>query len=204
MKIKSPAHYLVGSIAFVLFALVAWAAGPKTVVIYRFHGSPDGRSPGGQLIADGAGNLYGTTMFGGIKDNGVVFELSPPSGKGHAWTETVLHRFVGGSDGLAPAPGLVFDASGNLYGTAFGGGHCSSYCGVVFRLAPPRIPGRAWTETVLYAFGGPRSADGGGPTGSLVFDDAGNLYGTTELGGRAVCTNFPGACGVVFQLSPPG
>jgi len=203
LRLLAAKESLVVFTVILLVAVCAWATGPKTVLIYRFTGSPDGRSPGGQLISDAAGNLYGTTTFGGINDNGIVYELSSPPTKRGKWTETVLYRFKGGTDGLAPTPGLVFDAAGNLYGTTFGGGHCSSYCGVVFRLAPPHIPGRAWTETVLYAFGGPNSGDGGGPTGSLVFDNAGNLYGTTELGGRAVCTNFPGPCGVVFKLSPP-
>ena len=190
--------------AFILWGTIgAWASGSRAVVLYKFTGNPDGRFPGGQLIADHAGNLYGTTHYGGSSDNGAVFELSPPTVKGGKWTETVLYPFVGGSDGLDPNPGLVFDKSGDLYGTTFGGGNCPSYCGVIFRLAPPHTPGGNWTETVLHAFGGPNSTDGGGPSGSLVFDKAGNLYGTTELGGISACTNNPGPCGVVFQLSPP-
>jgi uncharacterized repeat protein (TIGR03803 family) len=189
--------------AILLFALSAWASGSHTVVLYRFTGNPDGRSPNGQLIADNAGNLYGTTEFGGGSDNGTVFELSPPTTKGGKWTETVLHSFTGGSDGSAPNAGLVFDQHGNLYGTTFGGGNCHYDCGVVFRLSASHNSGGAWTETVLHAFGGALSRDGGNPTGSLVFDKAGNLYGTTELGGDITCTNSPGPCGVVFQLSPP-
>ena len=179
------------------------APSPRIVVLHRFTGSADGRVPAGQLIADHAGNLYGTTERGGTADNGIVFELSPPGMKGGQWIEKVLYRFKGGSDGLAPTAGLVFDPAGNLYGTTFDGGNCHQSCGVVFQLARPTSQSGSWTERVLHAFGGVNSSDGGGPTGSLVFDKAGNLYGTTEFGGNVVCTNNPGPCGVVFQLSPP-
>lgn len=200
---RRPVKLSVLGFAILFFAVGALASGPQTTVLYKFTGSPDGRSPNGQLIANGAGNLYGTTEFGGTGDNGAVFELSPPVGKGGKWTETVLYSFTGGSDGSAPNAGLVFDHAGNLYGTTFGGGNCLYDCGVVFRLAASHTPGGAWTETVLHAFGGADRPDGGNPTGSLVFDKAGNLYGTTELGGDVICTNGPGPCGVVFQLSPP-
>ena len=205
MELKQPLAKLSigGSAAILLLSVGAWASGPRTVVLYKFTGSPDGRSPNGQLIADHAGNLYGTTEFGGTADSGVVFELSPPNGKGGKWTETILYRFTGGSDGSAPNAGLVFDRAGNLYGTTFGGGNCHYSCGVIFQLAPSHTPGGTWTETVLHAFGGSVSRDGGNPTGSLVFDKAGNLYGTTELGGDVNCTIGPGPCGLVFQLSPP-
>src|ERR1022692_2386533 len=183
MELKRPLAKLVfvGFASLLWLAVGAWASSPRTVVLYTFAGSPDGRSPNGQLIADDAGNLYGTTEFGGASDNGAIFELSPPAAKGGKWTETVLYSFTGGSDGLSPNPGLVLDKSGSLYGTTFGGGNCSSYCGVIFRLLPPHTPGGAWTETVLHAFGGPNGRDGGGPSGSLVFDKAGDLSGTTEL-----------------------
>jgi hypothetical protein len=194
---------LAGFAAILWFVAGAWASGPRTAVLYKFTGGPDGRSPGGQLIADHLGNLYGTTELGGTDDNGVVFELSPPAVKGGKWTETVLYRFKGGRDGIAPNPGLVFDRAGNLYGTTFDGGNCRYSCGVIFQLAPPLTPGGSWTETVLHAFGGADHPDGGAPTGSLVLDNAGNLYGTTELGGDVICTNGPGPCGVVFRLSPP-
>jgi hypothetical protein len=187
-----------------IWCLVAVAsAGSTTAMIYAFPGGSGGRDPAGQLITDHAGNLYGTTALGGIADNGIVFELSPPTVKGGKWTETVLYSFTGGSDGLAPNPGLIFDSSGNLYGTTFDGGNCHYYCGVIFQLAPPKVQGGAWTESVLHAFGGPGSSDGGAPTSSLEFDKAGNLCGTAEFGGNVVCTNNPGPCGVVFQLSPP-
>jgi uncharacterized repeat protein (TIGR03803 family) len=189
---------------FVIWCFGAVATGSTATLIYAFPGGSSGRNPEGHLIADQAGNLYGTTELGGINDNGTVFELSPPTFKGGKWTETVLYMFKGGIDGLAPNAGLAFDNFGNLYGTTFDGGNCHYDCGVIFQLSPPKVQGGAWTETVLHAFGGPDSPDGGGPTSSVVFDQAGNLYGTAEFGGSATCTNFPGPCGVVFQLSPPG
>jgi uncharacterized repeat protein (TIGR03803 family) len=170
-----------GCLAVVLYAICASASNPIIVVLRRFTGSTDGRVPTGQLIADHDGNLYGTTERGGTADNGIVFELSPPATKGGQWIEKVLYRFKGGSDGIAPTAGLVFDPAGNLYGTTSDGGKCHYSCGTVFRLAHPLTPGGAWTESVLHAFGGSRQPDGGQPTGSLVFDTVGNLYGTTYL-----------------------
>ena len=192
-------------LAMVLYAIFASASNPSIVVLHRFTGSTDGRVPTGQLIADHDGNLYGTTERGGTADNGIVFELSPPATKGGQWIEKVLYRFKGGSDGIAPTAGLVFDPAGNLYGTTSDGGKCHYSCGTVFRLARPLKPGGSWIETVLHAFGGSRQPDGGQPTGSLVFDTADNLYGTTYLGGKGNC-HEPGMpwCGVVFRLSPPG
>lgn len=192
------AKLLLGALSGIWCFVPAASAESTTTVIYAFPGGSGGRNPGGQLIADHAGNLYGTTELGGIADNGTVFELSLPTVKGGKWTETVLYSFAGGSDGLAPNPGLILDNSGNLYGTTFDGGNCHYYCGVVFQLSPPTVQGGAWTETVLHAFGGSGSSDGGGPTSSLVFDKTGNLYGVADFGGNVTCS-----CGVVFQLSPP-
>jgi len=193
-----------GCLAMLLFAVCASASTSKIVVLHRFTGSSDGRVPTGQLIADDAGNLYGTTERGGTANNGIVFELSPPAKDGGPWIEKVLYSFKGGSDGIAPNAGLVFDSVGNLYGTTSDGGKCRYSCGTVFRLAHPLMPGGAWIERVLYAFGGPHQSDGGQPTGSLLFDTAGNLFGTTYAGGRGNCRQ-PGLpwCGVVFRLSPP-
>jgi len=123
------------------------------------------------LIADAAGNLYSTTVFGGTYGAGVVFKLDP-SGK-----ETVLYTFTGAADGGFPGSGLIADAAGNLYSTTGGGGNTSAPncvfngCGVVFKLD------RSGNETVLYTFTG--GADGSGPSAGLVRDAAGNLYGTT-------------------------
>jgi uncharacterized repeat protein (TIGR03803 family) len=125
-----------------------------------------------------------------------VFELSPNGG---GWTETILYRFSGGSDGIYPNGSLVFDAAGDLFGTTNQGG-AYGY-GTVFELSPQH--GGGWTEKVLYSFGyGP---DGQNPAAGLVMDRAGNLYGTTALGGIYYNCYQGVSCGTVFELSPqPG
>jgi uncharacterized repeat protein (TIGR03803 family) len=154
-------------------------------VLYAFKGDSDGDGPTARLIADGAGNLYGMTLEGGASGAGVVFKLAPDG------TETVLYAFKGGSDGRFPRGGLIADKAGNLYGTTLEGG--ASGAGVVFKLAPDG------TETVLYAF--TDHSDGGGPFAGLIADGAGNLYGTTRLGGAY---NGASGAGVVFKLAPDG
>ena len=124
-----------------------------------------------------------------------MFELSPKLGGG--WQETVLHAFTGGADGAGSVAKLIFDASGNLYGTASRGGNfsasqCIQYgCGVVFKLSPNS--GGGWHETVLHTFTG--TPDGAVPGGNLIFDASGNIYGTTSIGG-------PNGNGTVFQITP--
>ena len=151
-------------------------------VIYSFSGQ-DGEYPASNLLLDRAGNLYGSTSFGGPAEAGVVFKLAPASGG--QWNETVLHAFAGGSDGSI-AGGLNFRAGEDgLYGvTEAGGVH---RCGTFYQLTESQ---GNWTETVLHAF---RCQDGQYPTASLVPDRAGNLYGTAN-GSR----NDPG---VIFKLS---
>ena len=164
-------------------------------VLHDFAGS-DGWFPNGALVADKAGNLYGTTVNGGPSCSqlgcGVVFELV--RGKAGKWTFKVLHNFAL-TDGANPYAGMIFDSKGNLYGTASGGGNtsaCTGGCGVVFKLTPD---GKGdWTETVLYAFGS-QAHDGAVPLAPLIFDSAGSLYGTTQYGGD-------GASGTVFKVSP--
>ena len=175
-------------------------------VLYTFSGGSDGAYPYAAVVFY-QGNLYGTTTHGGntsgsncsaIGGCGVVFELSPPSGGSGPWTENVLYTFDGGADGSVPYGGLIFDSSGNLYGTASGGGQLSGGIqgfGVVFELSPPSGGGFPWTETVLYTFTG--ANDGDTPLGGVIFDSKGNLYGTTAFGGYY-------ANGVVFQLTPNG
>lgn len=181
------------SVLFLILAGIAQAS-PKEKVLYRFQGGTDGFEPLGTLVADQAGNLYGTTTSGGTGNCnggcGTAFELSPnPDG---TWAETILYSFAGGSDGAFPNAGMVFDQKGNLYGTTlhYGG----SGDGTAFRLSPPAKPGNAWTETVLYNFVG--DSDGEYCLGSLTFDRAGNLYGATLFGGI-----YGG--GTIFQLVPP-
>jgi uncharacterized repeat protein (TIGR03803 family) len=145
--------------------------------------------PVASLLFDSAGNLYGTTTSGGEFEEGTVFELTP--GSNGSWTETTLHSFAGlsdGDDGAQPLSNLVFDASGNLYGTTTTGG--SGNAGTVFELSPGK---GGWTEKVLYSFS-PSNGDAMRPIGGVVFDGAGNLYGTGSSGGRGL--------GAVFELSP--
>jgi uncharacterized repeat protein (TIGR03803 family) len=163
-------------------------------VLYSFASVPDGSWPMSALIFDAAGNLYGTTLSGGTNNGGTVFELSPDGGGG--WTEKVLHNFgIGGIDGDEPQAGLIFDAAGNLYGTTGRGG--GTFYGTVFELSPDG--GGGWTEQVLHSFGA--GTDGAFPYAGLIFDAAGNLYGTTYEGG-AFDTCAAEGCGTVFELMP--
>jgi uncharacterized repeat protein (TIGR03803 family) len=160
-------------------------------VLHSFNDiGKDGLEPYACLILDGSGNLYGTTLVGGAHGRGVVFELAR-AGDG-TWTEAVLHSFdKEGPDGHDPYGGLIFDAAGNLYGTTEGGG--PSDAGTVFELTPTGDGG--WTETSLYAFQHKGGKDGHFPYGGLVFDSAGNLYGTTSEGGDD-------DLGTVFEITP--
>jgi len=148
----------------------------------------DGKNPLAGLVFDVAGNLYGTTVVGGASGLGTVFELVPD---GHGtWKETVLHSFSGDPDGYSPEAGLIFDSSGNLYGTTMWGG--ASGAGTIFKLARNGHDG--WNETVLHSC---VYREGQNPVASLVFDAAGNLYGTTWGGGTQ-------GFGTVFKLAPNG
>jgi uncharacterized repeat protein (TIGR03803 family) len=157
-------------------------------VLYSFAGNPaDGAYPYGGVAFDAAGNLYGTTYSGGTNDAGIVFQLTP--GKGGNWTEKVLHGFGNGKDGTNPYAGLVVGAKHTLFGTTYAGG--AQGLGAVFELAPG-AKGR-WKETLLHSF--KKGKDASHPYGGLVFDVAGNLYGTTYSGGLR-------GYGAVFRLSP--
>jgi len=189
------------SIFALLFAARALAATSGETVLYSFPGSSSGSNPYGGLIADAAGNLYGTTGGGGNSTQcslgsgcGTVFMLAPPSGTNTTWTETVLYNFRGATskDGSGPQASLIFDAKGVLYGTTSTGGASSD--GTVFKLTPPATKGGAWAETVLHSFKG--GTDGSNPASSLIFDTKGALYGTTPVGGA---NNF----GIAFKLMPP-
>ena len=168
----------------------------------------DGFSVEAGVILDQQGNVYGTTEFGGYYGAGdcesfgcgTVFEISPPAIQGGAWTEQVLYGFkgnLGNTDGELPLAGLVHDAAGNLYGdTAYGG---TLGTGTVFELSPPTISGGAWTESILYNLGYP---DGWYAMGTLIFDTAGNLYGTTKFGGNPCIVDFSYyGCGTIFKVS---
>ena len=178
-------------IVTLMLAPGAWGQS-KFKTLYKFKGGKDGNSPQAGLVFDQAGNLYGTTVFDRAYPHGTVFELTPnPDG---SWKESVLYTFTGGNDGRKPYAGLIFDQAGNLYGTTSGAGTYGH--GVVFKLTP-KSDG-SWTESVLYSFTG--GNDGFAPFAGLIFDRAGNLYGTTFGGGIFNCGG--GGCGVVFKLTP--
>jgi len=169
----------------------------KETTLYNFTTGLGGGASPSSLIFDASGNLYGETARGGAQGRGLVFELSPSSGGN--WTEKDLYSFKGDKDGGNPFGGLIFDGAGTLYGTTeFGGSTgCGSACGTVFEVMPSA--NGPWVETVLYQFTG--GSDGGSPAAGLVFDEAGNLYGTTEYGGEPDFECASG-CGTVFKLSP--
>jgi len=153
---------------------------PKKVesVLWSFGGANDGAGPYAGLVADNAGNFYGTTAFGGTNNVGVVYELSASR------QEKVLYSFTGGADGGSPYYGsLIMDGAGNLYGTTYSGG--ADNLGTVFKVTP------AGTETVLHSFAG--AADGQYPNGGLVAIN-GTLYGTAASGGA-------NGFGTVFSVS---
>jgi uncharacterized repeat protein (TIGR03803 family) len=178
-------------------------------VLYNFTGAADGGQPYGSLFMDKNGDLYGTTSQGGSSGtDGVVFKLDT-TGK-----ETVLYNFAGSPDGSNPQAGLLQDSSNNFYGTTRGGGNLDCVvttqtgCGTVFKLDT------TGKETVLYSFkGGEDGSDGAFPNTTLVFDSAGNLYGTTVAGSPGPCysvENIPPEkpfeihCGTVFKLDSTG
>ncbi len=161
-------------------------------VLHRFSGGTDGENPQAGLVRDSAGNLYGTTIGGGdiaCGDGygcGTVFKID---GNG---SEAILHRFTGPPDGETPMAGLIMDGDGNLYGTTFIGGE--SNFGTVFKVDA------SGHETILYSFG--RYPDGEWPSGGLVMDADGVIYGTTQEGGTG--ESCFGGCGTVFKLDKAG
>jgi uncharacterized repeat protein (TIGR03803 family) len=162
-----------------------FAANGTETVLHSFAGGADGATPNGGVIQNKKGDLFGTTTSGGASGAGTVYSVV-------GTTETVLYSFAGGpEDGADPQAGLIMDSAGNLYGTTSAGG--TSGNGTVFELIAPQTANGQWTETVLYSFG--TGTDGATPVGGLIFDKAGNLYGTTSLGGIA-------GDGTVFQLKP--
>jgi uncharacterized repeat protein (TIGR03803 family) len=196
-------HKTTLSISFAVLAVVSGFlttglpvfAASKEKVLHIFRGK-DGSQPQGRLVFDGAGNLYGMTESGGggrcNLGCGTVFKLTPDAhGK---WTQTVLHNFNGAPyDGNYP-DALVIDAAGNLYGTTFYGG--SLGLGTIFKLTPH--PNGRWTEKLLYSFCSVSGCKDGETPNSLVWDRAGNLYGTTDYSTNSYGTVFkftPGAKG---------
>jgi len=171
-------------------------------VIHNFAGGLDGSEPTSGLTFDAAGNLYGTT-FEGDALTGTVYKLQH---KTSSWVLTPLYLFPKGSlNGAIPYARAVLGKDGSLYSTTGYGGNsqnCPSGCGVVFNMrptpTPPTTPLTPWVETPIYRFGG--GSDGANPYGAdLIFDAAGNIYGTTYNGGSGTCT---GGCGTVYKLTP--
>jgi hypothetical protein len=160
---------------------------PAPTTLVTFDGS-DGRLPTGRLIADAAGDLFGTTDLGGTDDDGVVFEIVKTNGV-YANAPTTLVSFTG-ADGAEPGGGLITDAAGDLFGTTSAGG--ADHGGTVFEIAKTG-GGYASAPTVLVSFTGP---EGYQPDGSLIADAAGNLFGTTGLGGPGGAND-----GTVFEIA---
>lgn len=165
--------------------------GVTFTVLHDFNcNEQDGAGPGAGLSTDQAGNLYGATEGGGTNGLGTVFKLT---NMGSGWDYAVLYNFQGSPNGATPEASVSVALDGSLYGTTAGGGNtnCLPYCGTVFNLTPP-----LWTETSIFHF----SPSGGTwPRSDLVFDQTGNIYGTTLSGGN-VC--FVRGCGVVYELTP--
>ncbi len=153
-------------------------------VLHSFTGSPDGALPQLENLAfDQAGDMYGTTCFGGTYGYGAVFELTPSRG---GYTESIIHSFDYPTGGTEPQAGVVLDTAGNVYGTTTYGGtgtECTDNCGTVFQLTPS---GGGWAENVLVNFDG---ANGKSPLASPILDASGNLYGPA---------------GVVYKLTASG
>jgi uncharacterized repeat protein (TIGR03803 family) len=186
----------------VVYELSPGAGNWTETVIYAFSGGSDGAIPIAGLVLDTAGNLYGTTLYGGTgkcpntgfaPGCGVAFQLTKnPAGD---WTETVLHSFQGEKDGDSPSARLTLDGAGNVYGTTAGNGPNDP--GTVFRLVHAKTD--KWNETVLYRFTG--AADGNSPEADVVLDKEGSVYGTTRYGGSGKCSAYGySGCGTVFKL----
>ena len=194
-------YFVLVAIALIcgLFASRSRSYAQNESVIYQFdciNDPQNGCSPEGGVIAKN-GALFGTTILGGTSGLGIVFALMPPSTPGALWSESVLHSFLGGADGVDPAGALLAGAGNVVYGATVGGG--ASNEGTVFSLQPPSTPGTPWVKTVLYSFAG--GSDAAQPGTGLIADPSGTLYGTTGQGGAS--TNCTGGCGAVYSLTPP-
>jgi hypothetical protein len=211
-KSRFPGRFLVVTTATpVLFVLILTTSqdsfAQKLTVLHSFAGAPDGASAAGGLSFDKAGNLYGVTAFGGVTGGdcgsgsrggcGTVFKLS---NRGDNWFVTRLHAFAGGNDGNEPLAAVVIGPDGGLYGTTSSADMPGNGL-TVFELKPgpttsPSILS-GWKKALLYSFTG--GSDGQSPgSGRLIFDQAGNLYGTTT-NSTDVCSP---QCGNVYELTP--
>ncbi|HEV3279301.1 MAG TPA: choice-of-anchor tandem repeat GloVer-containing protein [Terriglobia bacterium] len=188
----------------VALAAGAWCATQdQETVLHTFTGVEGGSSedPNSGLTFNASGDLFGTTMTGGVGEfaDGTVFEMTPKGAGGFALK--TIHQFSQATgDGSNPSSAVVFDAKGNLYGTTPNGGNG---CGIVYELSPPTATGEPWTETFLHNFDS-NGDDGCNPSGRLIFDKAGDLFGVTFNGGggasgifETMCSN---GCGTAYKL----
>ena len=171
-----------------VYELIKSGSSWTQTVLYNFTGGNDGFGPGGAVVFDKDGNLYGTTPDGGVDGEGVVYALSP--GQGGQWNQNVIHAFTGGTDGGVGALGSLLFLNGNFYGVTELGGDFGA--GTVFQLSPS---GRGWAFTTIHQFQGLPHA--GFPYGGLIPDGHGRLLGTTYFGGAD-------GMGTVFALARVG
>jgi uncharacterized repeat protein (TIGR03803 family) len=205
---------------FILLVTANEAQAQTFRVLHTFTGGPDGALPVGGLTMDRAGNLYGATSAGGNTGSncqygraangcGIVFRITHG---GSGWVLSPIYTFNGYTDGLFPSARVIFGPDGALYGVTFAGGeaNCNSgsgiYCGTVFRVTPPATVCKSficpWQKSILFSFNG---TDGAQPMSEVVFDQAGNLYGTTYYGGGNggdICIYEGDGCGTVYELTP--
>jgi len=196
-SLRRPAFVLALFLALAMIAKHPVQAQSFTVLHY-FTGGSDGANPVAGVTLGPAGTLYGTTYQGGTNAEGVVFKLVQ---RGSGWTLNPLHEFAR-RDGAFPLAGVAIGQDGALYGTTYAGG--SAQYGTVFKLTPPARGCQSiicyWNETVLHNFQG-RPYDGANPQfGNVVFDAAGNIYGTT-LNGNGTGNED---CGTVWEVAVPG
>jgi len=174
-----------------VFLTLMPASAQQFTVLYSFKGGSDGARPWGGVIVDSAGNIYGTTAYGGSSQNcnqgglgcGTVFKLSP-SGK-----ETILHRFGGKGDGSLPVGTLLQGSDGGFFGTTYNGPGPNGFSGVFFSLS------RSGKEEILHTFAG---GEGTNPLTGVIRDKQGNFFGVTYLGGA------PRWYGTAYKLDPSG
>jgi len=175
-----------------VFKLTRRGSGWMLTTLYNFYGHSDGGNPYSGVIFGPDGSLYGVAVNGGLYGHGVVYKLQPPASSCKTalcpWAETVLYNFTGQSDGEGPQGNLVFDRAGNIYGTTLFGQNGNF--GAVYELSPSQ---GHWNLTVIHTF--TNSSDGGGPVDGVIFDQAGNLYGSTGSGGSH-------SLGVVYEFTP--
>jgi uncharacterized repeat protein (TIGR03803 family) len=180
--------FVLAIMALVIAAAMQPAQAQRFHVLHEFRDGPkDGASPAGALVRDQAGNLFGTTFFGGPNQNGVVYKIDPSG------AESVVFAFPSDvAHGRGPIWGVVLDQAGNLYGTADGGPNDE---GVIFKISP------SGEETILFDFPSKLPIGPIHPNGGLLMDKLGNLYGATVLGGNGNCID---GCGTIYRLDTAG